>query len=156
MESRGDWRSTYFVPMLLIATVESPYNIAMSPTLFFRLASVAVIIAIWILSFLPAVAMPDVPGSDKWHHALAYFVCMYCWGQWFTRPAERLKLAILFILMGALIEFLQGFTSYRSFEWLDMLADAVGVILAWVVVTVQLSVQRRYARTGKGVQPPPT
>ena len=47
--------------------------------------------------------------------------------------------------MGALIECLQGLTDYRSFEWLDMLADAVGVTLAWMVVTVQLAVQRRFA-----------
>ena len=121
------------------------YNTFMSRSLFFRLSSIAVLIAIWILSFLPGSAMPDVPGSDKWHHALAYFVCMFCWGQCYVRPAQRLKLAIIFILMGALIECLQGLTDYRSFEWLDMLADAVGVTLAWLVVTVQLAVQRRFA-----------
>lgn len=117
----------------------------MSRSLFFRLSSIAVLIAIWILSFLPGSAMPDVPGSDKWHHALAYFACMFCWGQLYLAPAQRLKLAILFILMGALIEFLQGLTDYRSFEWLDMLADAVGVVLAWFIVTVQLAIQRRFS-----------
>lgn len=118
----------------------------MSSTQLFRLASFAVLIAIWILSFLPASGMPDVPGSDKWHHALAYFACMFCWGQWYKLPAQRLKLAIIFILMGALIECLQGLTDYRSFEWLDMLADAVGVTLAWFIVTVQLAIQRRFSR----------
>lgn len=117
----------------------------MSPALFFHLASIAVLIAIWILSFLPGSGMPDVPGNDKWHHALAYFACMFLWAQCYLAPAQRLKLAIIFILMGALIECLQGLTDYRSFEWLDMLADAVGVILAWFVVTVQLAVQRRFA-----------
>lgn len=127
----------------------------MSPTLFFRLASIAVLVAIWILSFLPDSRMPDVPGSDKWHHALAYFACMFCWGQWYKLPAQRLKLAIIFILMGALIECLQGLTDYRSFEWLDMVADTVGVVLAWLVVTVQLSVQRRYAKHAGSVNSPP-
>ena len=126
----------------------------MSPTLFFRIASIAVVVIIWILSFLPGAVMPDVPGSDKWHHALAYFVCMFCWGQWFTIPVQRLKLAAIFIFMGALIECLQGLTDYRSFEWLDMLADTVGVMLAWFVVTVQLAVQRRYAGNGRGPRPP--
>ena len=126
----------------------------MSPTLFFRLSSLAAVIAIWILSFLPDSAMPHVPGSDKWHHALAYFACMFFWGQWYVAPAQRLKLAIVFILMGALIEFLQGLTDYRSFEWLDMVADTVGVVLAWLVVTVQLSVQRRYANHHRRTDPP--
>ena len=117
----------------------------MSAALFLRVASVAVVIIIWILSFLPGVAMPDLPGGDKWHHALAYFACMFCWGQWVTLPVQRLKLAIIFILMGALIECLQGLTSYRSFEWLDMVADAAGVIIGWMAVTVQLAVRRRFA-----------
>ena len=126
----------------------------MTSTLFFRLASIAVLIAIWILSFLPGPLMLSVPGGDKWHHALAYFACMFCWGQWFTIPVQRLKLAVTFIFMGALIECLQGLTDYRSFEWLDMVADTVGVVLAWVVVTVQLSIQRRFASSGKQGRPP--
>ena len=125
----------------------------MTPALFFRLASVAILIAIWILSFLPASAMPSVPGTDKLHHALAYFVCMFSWAQWFTRPVPRLKLALVFIVMGALIECLQGLTSYRSFEWLDMAADTVGVTLAWLLVTVQLAVQHRFAPEYKRTRP---
>ena len=117
----------------------------MTTALFFRLASFAILVAIWILSFLPASAMPSVPGTDKFHHALAYFVCMFSWAQWFTRPVARLRLALIFIVMGALIEFLQGLTSYRSFEWLDIAADTEGVTLAWLLVTVQLAVQRRFA-----------
>ncbi len=120
----------------------------MSLPRLFRYASVIVVISIWILSFLPGVAVPSVPGNDKWHHALAYFACMFVWGQWVILPVPRLKLAIVFIVMGALIEVLQGMTSYRAFEWLDMVADTVGVVLAWMVVTVQLSVQRRFSRAG--------
>ena len=131
------------------------YNIAMSPSLFFRVASVATVIAIWILSFLPGSAMPDVPGSDKWHHALAYFACMFCWAQIYRLPVQRLQLAIAITLMGILIECLQDLTTYRSFEWLDMVADAVGVTMAWLVVTVQLAVQRRYASHSRRVDPPP-
>jgi len=117
----------------------------MSYSLFFRLASIAVLLAIWVFSFLPGSAIPIFPGTDKWHHALAYFALMFCWGQWFIGPLPRLKLAIMFVALGAVIECLQGLTSYRSFEWLDIVADAVGVALAWTVVTVQLAVQRRFA-----------
>jgi VanZ family protein len=126
----------------------------MSGNLFFRLTSVAIVCGIWILSFLPATDLPAVPGNDKWHHALAYFACMFCWGQWFTRPLPRLKLAIIFIAMGALIECLQGLTAYRFFEWLDMLANAVGVALAWLVVTVQLAIKRRFGDYPPSVGPP--
>ena len=129
------------------------YNMHMTPALFFRLASVGILIAIWILSFLPGSAMPSVSGGDKLHHGLAYFACMFAWGQWFTGAVPRLRLAIIFIVMGALIECLQGLTSYRSFEWLDMAADTVGVTLAWLVATVQLAVQRRFAPEYKRTRP---
>ena len=124
----------------------------MSNSLFFRLASIAALLAIWLFSFLPGSAMPSLPGTDKWHHALAYFALMLCWGQWFLQPLPRFKLAITFVVMGALIECLQGMTTYRSFEWLDMLADAVGVVLAWMAVTLQLAVQRRFARQARSTR----
>jgi len=125
----------------------------MTRTLFFRIAGIAVLIAVWMLSLLPGPDMPDIPGGDKWHHALAYFACMFCWGQLYRRPVQRLRLAIAFTAMGALIECIQYFTPTRSFEFLDMLADALGVIAAWFVVTVQLSVERRLSR-GAPTSPP--
>ncbi|MBL8523187.1 MAG: VanZ family protein [Betaproteobacteria bacterium] len=112
-------------------------------TTLFRLVGIAIVIAIWILSLIPLSGTPPVPGSDKTHHLLAYFACLFCWAQVYRLPLSRLKLAIGFILMGALVECAQGLTSYRFFEWLDMVANAAGVIIAWLVVTVQLSLQRR-------------
>lgn len=125
----------------------------MRHTLFFRIAGIVVLIAIWTLSLLPGPDMPEFPGSDKWHHALAYFTCMFCWGQVYRRPVQRLQLALAFAAMGVLIECLQYFTPTRSFEFLDMLANASGVIVAWFVVTVQLSVERRLSR-GTTASPP--
>jgi VanZ family protein len=129
------------------AAEKSDHDITpMSRILFFRIASVVVLVVTWVLSLLPGSDMPHVPGGDKWHHALAYFACMFCWGQLYRLPLQRLKLAIAFVAMGALIECIQYFTPTRSFEFLDMLADAIGVIAAWLVVTVQLSVERRLSR----------
>jgi VanZ family protein len=119
----------------------------------FRTAGIGIIVSIWVLSLIP-LSQSGIPGTDKFHHAFAYFACMFCWGQAFTRPATRLKLALIFMAMGALIECVQGLTTYRTFEWMDMVANAVGVTIAWLVVTVQLSIQRRYAigETGREMQ----
>jgi glycopeptide antibiotics resistance protein len=38
--------------------------------------------------------------------------------------------------MGIALEFLQGMTDTRSFEVLDMVANAVGVALGWITVFV--------------------
>lgn len=95
-----------------------------------------------------------VPGSDKLHHSLAYFACMFCWGQVYIRPLSRLKLAILFIAMGALIEYIQGLTPYRAFEWRDMAANSVGVITAWLALTIQGLAQDRLFKKPSGSRAP--
>lgn len=115
----------------------------MTRTLFFQIVAIVVLLATWILSLLPATAMPAIQGNDKFHHALAYFACMLFWGQLFREPLQRIKLAISFCAMGALIEFIQYFMPTRSFELLDIVADVAGVGVAWLVVTVQLSIMRR-------------
>ena len=38
--------------------------------------------------------------------------------------------------LGALLEVLQSFTHYRSADWADLLADALGVLLAYTVLRV--------------------
>ena len=116
-----------------------------------KIAGIVIILTIFLLSLLPAWDLPNAPGNDKLHHAIAYFACMFCWGQVYRQPMHRLRLASGFIAMGVLIECLQFFTATRSFELLDMVANAAGIITAWLVVTVQLSIERRWF----GVPPAP-
>jgi VanZ family protein len=128
----------------------------MNRTNLFRFAGAVAVVAIFALSLLPGPDLPSVPGNDKWHHALAYFACMFCWGQAFVRPLQRIKLAIVFIAMGALIECLQYFTATRYFELMDMVANTIGVVAGWVVVTVQLSLERRlFGASPLPPEPPP-
>jgi VanZ family protein len=123
----------------------------MSRPTIFSFAGIVIVVAIWGLSLAPITGeLDDMPGNDKLHHALAYFVCMACWGQVFVRPLPRLKTALLLVLMGALVECVQGLTPSRAFEWLDMLANTAGVSVAWLVVTVQLAIQRRWASDHAG------
>ena len=125
----------------------------MTRTFFIQITAIVVLLATWILSLLPAPAMPAIQGNDKLHHALAYFACMFFWGQLFREPLQRIKLAISFCAMGALIEFIQYFMPTRSFELLDIAADVAGVGVAWLVVTVQLSVFRRWFDTDPVTEP---
>lgn len=126
----------------------------MSHPIFFRFAAIAILILIWALSLSPGPDLPEFPGNDKLHHALAYFTCMFCWGQVYRRPVTRLRLALLFVGMGAMIECLQHFTQTRTFELMDIAANTVGVFVGWLVVTVQLSIERRIARGAATSLPP--
>ncbi|MCP4698130.1 MAG: VanZ family protein [Gammaproteobacteria bacterium] len=78
---------------------------------------------------------PDmaVPGGDKLGHFLAYGTLMGWFVLLFPRPIYP-RLALFFILMGVSLEVLQGMGGYRSFEYLDMLANTGGVLLGWSLI----------------------
>jgi hypothetical protein len=92
---------------------------------------VVIIAAIWILSLIPNPPHIGVEGEDKVGHVVAYGVLMLWWSQILIRSWDRLIIAAAFITMGIVIEFVQGWTGWRTFEVADMIADAIGVAMGW-------------------------
>jgi VanZ family protein len=70
-------------------------------------------------------------GWDKANHALAFAVLAVLGG--IAYPGRLVRVLVALLAYGALIEVLQSFTRYRSGEWLDLLADGIGLLLAWPV-----------------------
>ncbi len=70
--------------------------------------------------------------GDKLGHLLAYL-----WlAAWHTllypqQPKSQASVAIALILLGVVLETLQGVGGVRLFEWGDMAANSCGVILGW-------------------------
>jgi len=74
-------------------------------------------------------------GKDKWSHFIAYGAQMF----WFCLLYDRQwRLAAAFLAMGTGLEVLQGLTGFRSYDTGDMLANAVGVMLGWLMVRTPL------------------
>ena len=74
----------------------------------------------------------DLPATDKLIHVSMYFLLM----AWFAQVVDmryRLFLAIIFALLGLLLEIAQHATGYRRSEWADALANMTGVMLGWAV-----------------------
>jgi len=71
---------------------------------------------------------------DKISHITAYAAMMGWFMQLYHATRTRLMYALGFICMGVAIEILQGMGSARLFEYADMLANGVGVLLAWLMV----------------------
>jgi VanZ family protein len=69
--------------------------------------------------------------SDKLGHALSYAGTMFWFAQLYARPRTRLAYAAGLVAMGIALEFVQRALGYRSFELLDMAADAAGVAIGW-------------------------
>lgn len=67
--------------------------------------------------------------SDKFEHCTAYAAMSFWFCQIYITGRQRLRLATALIAMGVTIEFLQGWSGYRYFEYADMAANSTGVLL---------------------------
>lgn len=86
------------------------------------------------LSLIPNPPKPvDLDGFDKLEHMLAYCALMAWFSQLQRATLQLLRNALLFIAMGIGVEILQGLSGYRDFEYADMLANSIGVLLGWVL-----------------------
>ncbi|OGT22359.1 MAG: hypothetical protein A2V90_08355 [Gammaproteobacteria bacterium RBG_16_57_12] len=99
-----------------------------------RLIGRLLVIAIIIVSLIPNPQgiTPAFANSDKVGHLLAYTILM-SWHALIYQRKEHVKLLLLFIMLGAALELVQSITDYRSFELLDMLANAGGVVAGWAL-----------------------
>lgn len=69
--------------------------------------------------------------ADKSGHVLAYAVLMFWYGQLYARRGHRLVIAAGLFLLGCGLEVVQQAVG-RDFEYADMFADAVGILLGWL------------------------
>lgn len=70
--------------------------------------------------------------GDKIGHILSYATVMW----WFVQlyPKSRYFLiGGLLIGMGLALEFVQGLTPYRHFDYMDSLANTTGVVIGWLL-----------------------
>lgn len=87
------------------------------------------VLAVLVLSLIPPEPYVPTTGWDKSNHMLGFAVLMMT--GWRAYPAWPGRVWLGLLAFGGLIEILQSFTGYRSAEWLDLLADAVGLVLGF-------------------------
>jgi len=89
------------------------------------------IASVWYLSLMPQPPQIDlgIDFFDKISHFTAYAVMMGWFMQLYQATRTRLFYALGFICMGIAIEYLQGMGPDRLFEYADMLANTLGVVV---------------------------
>jgi hypothetical protein len=87
---------------------------------------------VW-LSLTPSQPTIDISHGDKAGHFFAYAVLMFWFAQLYPR---RVVFAAGFIAMGVALEFAQGASGYRSFDLVDMAANALGVLAGWAAARI--------------------
>lgn len=73
----------------------------------------------------------NLPNLDKLGHCLAYFTLTGWFVQLYVAPRARLKFALGFVVLGVILEILQGLGGMRQADWKDAAANITGVLLAW-------------------------
>ncbi|MFD2670240.1 VanZ family protein [Marinicrinis sediminis] len=91
--------------------------------------------------------------SFNWGHFIAYFVlCLTFYWALPLHMGYRAKLLaiLLSILYGLTDEYHQQFVAGRMSDWQDIRNDAIGAVLAMIVISVP-AVQRIYLRIRNGI-----
>lgn len=104
------------------------------------------------LSLTPAPVTLTIREGDKFAHLFAYLVLMSWFANLYPGASHRAGFAAGFIALGVILEFVQLWTGYRSFEVTDMAAGALGVAAGWATAPPRLpnylSLAEKLWRTG--------
>ena len=81
------------------------------------------------LSLTPKPPDLDLPDAANYGHIIAYFWLMIWFAQIHRSARRRWLLAAGFGALGIVLEFIQGMTGYRHFDYLDMARNCAGIAL---------------------------
>jgi len=95
------------------------------------------LLVVMVLALLPGSALPELGASDKLLHLLS-FAFLMVWFAGIVQPRHFWLLALALLAYGGLMELLQSFTTYRQAEVGDLLADALGILLGWLLAACGL------------------
>ena len=95
--------------------------------------TIFLLLVIAFLSLYPLPKLPEFQGTDKTYHLVAYFLLALPSG--LKKPNKWVLFIFLFIIFGGVIEMIQPYVN-RYGEWLDFLANTIGVIFGFFVGVV--------------------
>lgn len=107
-----------------------------SRALVWRVVLALALIAVTWASLSPMPEQASIAYADKVFHVGAYIAFYLLAWRAFPGPALQWRLHVPLLIFGVVIEVLQGLTAYRSMEALDLLADATGLGLGCLLLSL--------------------
>ena len=92
-----------------------------------------------IFSLIPSPPLWELKGSDKLFHLITYLLLMFWFGLIYLPGIQYRNLGIMFIVMGIILEVIQGLLGYRSMEYFDMIVNGFGVVIGWLLARTPIS-----------------
>jgi VanZ family protein len=94
----------------------------------------ALVLLVIYLSLTPHPPEPvRFDNADKFEHALAYAALSFWFCHLYKTKYARLLVIVALACLGVVLEYVQGWTGYRTFDVMDMLADSVGVVMGFML-----------------------
>ena len=107
--------------------------------LWFAIGMALIMLVVYLsLTSSPIDTGLDFPYQDKLYHAFAYFVLMAWFGQIYHTTLQRIMFAVLFVVLGLAMEYMQSFDPNRMAEFADMVANITGVLTGYVLTATGL------------------
>jgi VanZ family protein len=99
---------------------------------------------LWVVIVVVLSLIPEPPSVgqfqdiDKLEHGAAYAFLMFWFAQIYPARRTRRVIAFSFVLLGIVIECLQGLSGFRQFEYTDMAANTLGVLVGLLLALTPL------------------
>lgn len=108
------------------------FGLRFSPSL--ALASTFTLLAVIVYLSLTH-DIVELPGDSggRYSHVAAYGALMFMCARMCGTTCSRVLVSVLLVGIGVSLEYLQAMTTYRTFEYGDMVANALGVALGAVM-----------------------
>ena len=87
---------------------------------------------VW-LSVTPSPPEFELENADKLEHLIAYGALTFWFCQLHASRRAQLAFVFGFVAMGIALEFVQGALAYRTFDTVDIFANAIGAFAGWGV-----------------------
>ena len=105
-----------------------------------RVASLVLLLIVLAATLMPAVWLWDdrvnalswFEGIDKWFHGIT-FLALSIWFTGLYNKGAYWRIGLGLLAFGLLTEACQRMVTYRSADWMDVGADAAGIILGLVI-----------------------
>lgn len=115
----------------------------------FVLGYVLTLLAVIVLSVIPAPDVGAPEGSDKAVHLIAYGAIAFCAGLGFTTWNNRCLAGLFAVLVGIILEFAQATWFDRNGSVWDAVANTLGVSLGLLGAGLVLLLAVRILGTGR-------
>jgi len=100
---------------------------------YWRWFTAIFLLLISVASLTPLPVLPEMPGSDKTHHLIAYAALAFPAA--LNKMRHWWRLIILFAIWSGVIELIQPYVN-RYGEWQDLLANCIGLLIGVAIAMV--------------------